>query len=346
MKKWVLGLITLISFVQVSSVLAEQTKKEVRIPCYNGGFSFGLAGLYLRPSVPHLDYAVTFPSIENLTTFNSGQFQSSGPEFEWGYSANVGYMFPGTATEIRLTYTRLNTDESRDFFRDDSTEVINIAGGDLDTVSDTHLNSRVSFDYHALDLELAQSIQMGCSFKVRYFGGVRYADLDHDFDISFFQGDSPFLINRINEVISRQSSEYWGVGPRFGAEGSYAFGCGFGMIGQIATSLLVGEIDSRHAEETNFTLQTLVLDETSRAHYPNEIRVVPNIDAHLGFDYRYHFCNYSRTTLSVEAGYQVIHYFNTVERFASNQIDEPVWRGRQVLDTTFDGPYVGVQVKV
>lgn len=352
MRNWALGIVACFAILQSSSSLAGHgyyiPKNLVYVPCYNGGFSFGLAALYLRASNPHLDYAVVSPLLDRpeANEFGLAEFRSSNPQFDWGYSINVGYMFPSTATEVRLTYTRLNIDDDVHLGRDDDSEIINIQGGDVDLVSDTDLNNKVSFDYQTLDLDLAQSINIGCSFKLRYFGGLRFADLDNDFDTNFVQGPSPFLIDRVLEVRTHQSSNYQGLGPRFGAEGNYHMGWGVGLVGQVATSVLIGDIDSKYDQRDNFTLDALVINRLRNSHTPNEARVVPNFDARLGLDYHYQFCNYSRTRLCVEAGYQVIHYFNSLDRFASNAPEERTWPGHQTLDTSFDGPYVGVQIKV
>jgi hypothetical protein len=79
--------------------------------------------------------------------------------------------------------------------------------------------------------------------------------------------------------------------------------------------------------------------------HPKDTRVVPNIDAKLGLGYTYQYCNCTRSTLTVEAGYQSSHYFKAVDRFAPVDIfNKSILNQANSVDMSFEGPYLSVQV--
>jgi hypothetical protein len=166
----------------------------------------------------------------------------------------------------------------------------------------------------------------------------------------------------------QRKSRFEGLGPRLGVDLNYQFCGGFGLVGSLATALLVGNVNnvidqhlmgsgvlegsdgvtgivildgSQTDHEPAFPLPAFSLDQTVNNHHPKETRVVPNIEAKLGLDYTYLFCNCSRTALTVEAGYQVSHYFNAIDKF---DLLNPISGFNNTLDVSFDGPYLSVQV--
>lgn len=171
----------------------------------------------------------------------------------------------------------------------------------------------------------------------------------------------------------REKSEFDGIGPRLGFEGDVNFGGGFGIIGGISTALLVGETDHSINDRVDlattsafdidtattggltavFTGITVTGAETATtaaalvAHTedPNHTRIVPNIDAKLGLDFTYQMCNPSKTNLVFEVGYMVSYYWNTGD-FRSRTENVAPFGIRGVSDTSFDGAYFSIKVKV
>ena len=80
--------------------------------------------------------------------------------------------------------------------------------------------------------------------------------------------------------------------------------------------------------------------------HPEDTRVVPNLTAKLALDYSYQFCNCRHTKVVIQAGYQVDHYFNAIDRLGLVAADEAALNTRHTIDTSFDGPYIGIQVNV
>lgn len=416
MKKISIGLALLFSGLAEQSFasLPNNPNLAVCVPKFCGGFTLGIAGLYWEPSTSHLDYALTYPEPTVLGDDDSsvGRYHSNNPSFAWGFKANIGYVFPCSGNDVVLSWTQYDNNNKHNI--DDvllpavsSTwptigsfttpviiglfpggDVVTIlpatflipATGELQPVAATY---KSDFDYNAVDLEFAQNVNFG-NFSLRYFGGVRYADLDQKFDVTYqaFGTSSGGLASEPNagafltlsldfattltETVN-QKSNFSGIGPRFGVDASYHFGQNFGLVGGIATSLLIGELDTKLFENLNEistatvtsitssgdlisssvvvgSVLTSITDTSETFKQENDTHIVPNIDARFGLGYSYQFTNPASSKISVEAGWMVTHYFNSSQRLSGTAVHSPEFRTSQVIDTNFDGPYIGVQL--
>jgi hypothetical protein len=350
MKKLTFGLAILLSGVAVNSFAAFPTNSQpntlthtgVNVPCFDGGLTFGLAGLYLKPSTSSgLDYALISQYDDSNGRWSSS-YRSVNPDHHLGYRVNIGYVFPGTGNDVNLSYTNYNNDNK------DS-----IKGSNLFATAfpERYLaaNSKAKFEYQAVDFDFGQHMNIGCNTQIRFFGGLRYADLESRFNTDYLdvrpQVSEPEL-DHIN-FYTTQKSEFHGIGPRFGVDTRYRLGHGFGVVGQLATALLVGESNHNQYDYDLVAHYNSDYDikEGVAYKFDDQTRVVPNLTAKLGLDYSYRFQNCNHTKVTLEAGYQVDHYFNSIDRLSVNAA-QPEIRTRSTIDTSFEGPYLGVQIHI
>lgn len=87
---------------------------KVTAPSYCGNFLFGVTGLYWRSTVGQTDYAQIFHDGDLVLGLSDNHFVNVNHHYDWGFKANVGYLFPCSATELDLTYTNYNHHQ-RDF---------------------------------------------------------------------------------------------------------------------------------------------------------------------------------------------------------------------------------------
>ncbi len=127
MKKLTAGLAVLLSGYAANSFAALPTgagsRCAVTVPNFCGGFTFGLTGLYWRVSSPELDFGVSFPNndsfiIDTTDDFSARTFHGTHNhikhDFNWAWSANIGYIFPCSGNDINLTYTHYDHDKKGD----------------------------------------------------------------------------------------------------------------------------------------------------------------------------------------------------------------------------------------
>jgi hypothetical protein len=485
MKKLTVGLAVLLSGYAANSLAAlpatSGSRCDVCVPTYCGGFTFGLYGLYWRATSPETDFALSFPGFNNDGSFlfTGGNFHHHDHRYDWGWKADIGYVFPCSGNDVVLTYTHWDNSHRRhldnfgfvlptttaifssssifsdpdDFGRFFTAQfgpviytglaAIATPGSSTLTPSEAFvaptrllvpfdpsdivgIHARSRFENNTWDLDFGQSINVGCNFKLRWFGGLRYSRIEHrvhtaiefakdqvgstlepvlvtaTFTIGTVTATAPAIVTPVADVavtvrdVVRQRSEFNGIGPRFGFDATYHVGGGFGVVGNIATSLLVGDHEAHFSERietagsiiitpadlaattiqfigplspstttlgagatpvageitgiegvaagTALILNPAVPFEHFSFRHPDQRRVVPNVDAKLGLDWTYQFCNCSRSKLTIEAGYMVSHYWDVVDRLSRADAFRPENRSRHVIDVSFDGPYVGVQV--
>lgn len=354
-RKITLGLAVLLSGFS-ANVLAspEQSPCNVTVPCYNGGLTFGLAGFYTRPTNDNLAYAVVYPLAENIDAVEEGllkhgKVKSLSPDYDWGYRVSLGYIFPCSSYDVNVTYSNFNNTTKDNVVYHDAIVfgtttplVLTTADGDA---SDIRTHARVNFNYQALDVDFGQHYNIGCNTHVRLLAGVRFADVERKFNVDYDQLETDGDVTDNFIFRTTQKSEFKGVGPRFGTNVQYNLGNGFGVVGEATGSLLVGHLDSNFFER-DLVIDAdgdTVFDDFGSFHNPKHTKVVPNLTAKLGVNYNYELCNATRTKLSFEAGYQVDHYFNVAQSVtAVNAFDG----AKQNSDISFNGPYVGFQVKI
>lgn len=242
--------------------------------------------------------------------------------------------------------------------------------------------AQARFTYDAWDLELGQYVNIGCRYRLRAFAGLRYVNLTHHLDARYIgsttltnvlvtttttPGRANFFIN--GDLNVKQRTEYQGVGPRLGVNGSYHIGNGFGLVSEASVALLAGKINSQLEDVLSFVnrgvgtsgpvsgiveIDNTIEDEISYS-YPDTTRIVPNFEGKIALDYSYAVCYFMRTKVTVEGGYLVTHYWNTIDRLTGavvsrdpmngNEIDEDVVSRRNIIDTSYAGPYISLQIQ-
>lgn len=300
----------------------------VLVPSQHGGFKIGLDALYLRPTNSDLNYATVIEPNSNFT----GGFQRNAyidPSYDWGFYAQIGYLFPCTGNDLTLGYTYLRSDET------DS-----VAAGTSGTVGVLPLGvifgaatGKSEFDLNAVDLEGGQRFTTG-AYDMRMFAGLRYANIDHHLQTLA----QPLLLGGVVGTHEFES-QFRGLGPRIGVDGRYCLSSGFGVDANLSTALLVSHVDA-HYDET-ITSETPV---RFQAKNGSENRLVPVLEAKLGVDYTYIMDCRCKSALAFEAGYQATNYFNAVDRArVVNDAGTAFDYQNTTSDVGFDGIYLGVK---
>lgn len=333
--------------ISICSVNAN-TRVDVYAPCFAGGYSVGLAGIYIRPSLPALDYAVYIPD------FTDPGFQriarSLNPDYDWGWQAQARYFLRSTGNDVLLSLSTFSRNTHDDLVNlPDGTQIIGTLTADFDATqfaipgvtSDVRVHARAKFEYQTVDLNIGQHLNVGCRTTLRFNAGLRYVNLEHKLDADYFHALTIFgLPTDVESFLTSQHSDFRGIGPRIGLTGGYQLGCGFFVVGETATALLVGDADNHYSQIATFFDDTTV---TSHYDFPDDGRVVANLTARLALAYARPINQCLQ--YKIEAGYLVEHYYNTVYRLSATSL-ELEGRTNRLFDTSFDGPYLSLEIKI
>ncbi len=313
----------------------------VLVPSQHGGFKVGIDALYLRPTNSDLNYAT---SISFPTNFSQGFERNAtvDPSYDWGFYAQVGYLFPCTGNDLTLAYTYLRSDET------DS--VVGVSGAGGTNISVLPLNAvfggsfgaaagKAKFDLNVVDLEGGQRFTTG-TYDMRMFAGLRYANIDHQLQ-SF---GAPFAGGSTTFGAQEFKSQFRGLGPRIGVDGRYCLNSGFGVDANLSTALLIGHVDGCYDAALTTGSGSGLTVTNFAAKNGSENRVVPVLEGKLGVDYTYIMDCRCKSALTFEAGYQATNYFNADDHArVVNTGGTSFAYQNNTSDVAFDGIYFGVK---
>lgn len=353
-----LGLCTALS---AHAALLNTSHDHVTVPCFKGGFEFGLTGAYMRSDYHSVAYALRDTTDNDVS---DGTYLDIDSEYHFAWGAMVGWRFANTANDMRLSYFAVNTDDSDSARASESVILHPVAGvgesywyggppqdEEPENVSSYLQSARGQneFDLTAIDLEFGQHFDVGYHTTMRFFAGVSHHTLEKDTRITYV-GVKPALEGAgtsLHEGIKKHS-DFEGWGPRIGFDAQYAFNNGFGLVGHFSSAFLFGEIDSvtstwQTEVEPDQEQEGEILPLDGHGHGPKSkvmIKsrhiVVPNVDLRLGVDYSYAFDGGSIVT--TELGYWGKSYFGGV-----NDTTLGTYRhSSQVDNVTFHGAYLSL----
>jgi hypothetical protein len=185
-----------------------------------------------------------------------------------------------------------------------------------------------SYNFQTLDFDLGKHVQAQ-SADIRFFGGLRF--LHSKEELNFHEGFTPVdpTADKTASADKLGSSEFYGIGPRVGAELYYPLGETWGLTGAVSGSAMWGRRTDKlsfHEEEND--PKDLTPDppiNVSETQHSSE--VVTNIDLSGGVTFK----PWENTTFT--AGYRVEQWHNLLQ-FSDKSTQ------------TFDGPFLKLEVKM
>lgn len=379
MKKFSLAIATAALTASLGAYAALPTTAapfQLEIPNLKAGLEVTLEGNLLRPTNSNLDYvgvdSFAFSGVfaPGPWTFNTAQqVNSVQPGYDFGFRVGLGYVFPNSGNDVQLNWTHFDNSYDATTFGGPNATLITGAGIPLitptgvfgfDIPSSISATSNLDVKMDAVDLDVGQYVNIGTRLQMRFFGGLRAARVENNktnsysavYDVSDVfanpVGTNIFSYNEVDVL----NSKFRGIGPRFGIDSSYHVWNCFGIVAHVAAAMLVGDVDTTTTGTSvidlnpNLGLGVLPLTTTSATNTDDSNRIVPAFDAKLGIDYTWEFQN--RSSLSIEAGWQVTQYIDAVDQY-NNNIGNGFGLGNNDQSTTsigFDGPYLSLNFHV
>ncbi len=321
---------------------------EVMVPELPGGIEFAAELLYLQTHVANIDYGIVDPTpfldhdITSLEPSSNSRVKIVTPNFSTGYQFHLGYIFPLSANDLSINYTNFKQSSSNIVSAPPDGRIWTITNGNFGQTSSppttffplfaNTAKADAHFKWRTGNIEAGRRIKFH-HLMTRFFAGLAYARVNENININYLNGVAADLTTLVPLDTITQKNNFTGFGTRLGAAADLGFGYGFSLVGQIATDLLAGRIDTR-LTEINSAGNVDSLNPDRRT------RLVPAVDAKLGIAVTVPLqcC----TQASIEAGYQVNHYFNVKDSLRFTDYFSSF--AKQDQDIGFDGPYVRLQV--
>ncbi|MEP6567243.1 MAG: Lpg1974 family pore-forming outer membrane protein [Mesorhizobium sp.] len=185
-----------------------------------------------------------------------------------------------------------------------------------------------SFNFQTLDFDVGKHVKVQAA-DIRFFGGLRLLHVKEKFGVSegIFPTDPTDKSGTVDKV---GTSEFYGIGPRIGAEAYYPLGETWGLTGAVSGSAMWGR------QTTKLALDALTNDPSSPDPQPeanhfgisqHSNEVVTNVDLAAGVTWA------PWTNTSFTAGYKVEQWHNLLQNADKNT-------------QTFHGPFLRLDVKM
>jgi len=321
-----LPLASLALYSTIVNASAPSISQLVTIPELRPGFEFDLTLLALKPGASNLNFVIYNKELPSQSpTWTEKEIR---PGYSFAFALGAGYVFQ-EGRDITLDWTHLTSNTTSTTVAPDASFFL---GPDYeigpDSLTIRKAVGMAQFKYDVVNLSAAQRVSLGRQVEMRFFGGLSTGFLKEQVKTTYsgstvtgpFQG--PF--STMQEV----TSQFTGIGPRLGIEGSYLTDYGFGFLGEAAASALIGSMYSKTAYVSSAQEILALYGQSVNNQFikdQNVTQVIPGIDANLALMYKHAFSQ--GASMTIKAGYQAAVYINAISQYLPGSLVTPLDTG-------------------
>lgn len=229
-----------------------------------------LDALFWKTKIGGTEYAYTDQD-PTATLPVKGKTKHMEFNWDWGLRAGLGYNFEYDQWDLRGVFTWWDTCGSDTVSAGLNSTVVPTRGTSRITDNPNvaslipeglflfcrRAKSQFDFSYQAIDLELGRDFYVSSTLSLRPFWGVKTAWMDLE-QITRYSGGSEVTSQTGNLVILgvgrntihvKESSDFWGLGPRTGVDSRWYLGSGFSLFGNLSLAALFGFFEVNHKEK-------------------------------------------------------------------------------------------------
>lgn len=286
------------------------TPGNVTVPCEAKLWDIGVQALYLRPL---LDADRSYA--QNVLP----QYTEIKNDWDWGYRLEGSYHF-NTGNDLTINWSHFRSDVHQDQLHGSVLPLALVGAVNIPyTINNEDRYDQVNFVF-------GQHVDFGLVKKMRFYGGLQYANIQLNAANFYPFTYAPLLISSVSLY---DNTDFKGVGPVIGLDYAYTITPELSLTANGQGSILYGT--SRY--NTGYVIAPA--NASLLSIYASKKEIVPSLEAKLGLNYAYAM---PQGVLNIAGGYQVVNYFNalqgqTMQVFTSNITNS---------DYGLYGPYLGV----
>ncbi|NGX59175.1 MAG: hypothetical protein KR126chlam3_00322 [Chlamydiae bacterium] len=318
----------------------------VRPVTCNGDWVISAAGLYWNAHQDGMEYAIetsvknpdisepvtSYIAINNLI---DAEYKTPDFKWNWGFKVDFGYntTCDGWDFGVIWTWYRGKANDHIETETDDNHTLLplwSVSGSLIPTSSGQHvvlwatdIETQWKLELNLIDIELGREYWTSKYLSFRPFVGLRIAYLEQSFEIQHKGGS--WSLSRLeiddsnfNDKVDLDN-DFKGVGVRAGFNTNWHFGCGWGLYGNFAASIVYGRFSLHHDEEIRLASapfdKTKLLETEESFHASRAM-----LDFALGIQWASLFCD-CQYGFTVQLGWEQHLFFHQNQLWRVNAID-------------------------
>lgn len=250
------------------------------------GFYLSFDVLYFQARVGGTEYAYTDQDPAASLPV-SGRLREMDFKWDWGFRAGVGYNFEHGNWDALANYTYFYNNSSTMVTGEQFGVVVPVRGSDeiTDTPTNTFINdfyfaqkatAQFKFAFDRIDLELGRNFYVSRNLSFRPHLGLVSAWINLKEYVQYTGGTQ--IGN--NTVHVKDRNDFWGIGPRVGANGKWYLTNGFSLMGSASGALTYSYYEVQHKEWYSAAPDTARIKLSGNMH-----RFSPTAQIKLGLAY-------------------------------------------------------------
>ena len=232
----------------------------------NADATITVAGLYWNAHQDGIEHAVVnnvalnsqtpLSEIDNLNLLTDASFLNPTSEWDFGFRLGISYCTPCDAWDVAATWTSFQSNAKSIKNNCDDTQTLMPLFATYQATDPGPLFADKIEAYWDLDINLVD-IQVGRNFwsskylALRPFMGIRVAKLDQSYNVLNKGGSFSYQASSTRDAQNHEAelkNIFKGVGLMAGLDSTWNIGCGLGLYGNMASSIVYGAFDVDHKE--------------------------------------------------------------------------------------------------
>ncbi len=250
----------------------------VRPKTCNSDFAITVSGFYWNAHQDGMEYAIKnnvaidgpitqISDFGNIVNLIDAEYQTPNYKWDFGFKLGVGYTgcHDGWDVGVLWTWYRGKSSNHIEAEYDDNTSILPLwsayaplQGGPLFA---TDVEESWNLRLNLVDFELGREFWTSKYMSIRPHVGIRYASIKQDFDITYRGGSwgtntitgNGAQAEAFTGLVSLDN-DFTGAGIRAGLDSTFHLGCGWGVYGNFAASLVYGRFSIDHDEKARQTV--------------------------------------------------------------------------------------------
>jgi len=303
----------------------------------NGDFVVEVAGFYWNAHQDGMEYAidnhvkVDTSDIVQLNNLIDAEYKTPNFDWDWGFKAGLGYNTTCDGWDFGVTWTwyRGKANDHVEAELDDNHTLLPLWSAFASSAGSilyaTDIETHWKLQLNLIDIELGREYWTSKNLSFRPFVGLRVAHINQDFEIqhkggSWSDSSNPSAPQSAYNNEVDLDNDFKGVGIRSGFNTVWNFGCGWGLYGDFAASVVYGRFSLNHDEEIR--LATSPHDKTKILETKESFRASRGmLDLALGLQWSSMFCE-CQYGFTVQLGWEQHLFFHQNQMWRTNRIGD------------------------